>query len=120
MSLPTPRLLPEHLHAFLNPGTALGSTSARTVRILGTVTALRGEYATITCGNHGDVTLVLNRDSHLQMGRMVDVVGKVIEVDGAVAIRVLGAVDCGDPKDIDYKIYENVVDVTHRFKEIFY
>lgn len=83
MSLPTPRLLPEHLHAFLNPGTTVGaSTGARTVRILGAVSALRGEYATITCGNHGDVNLVLNRDSHLQMGRMVDVVGKVVEAEG--------------------------------------
>lgn len=49
---------------------------------MGTVSALRGEFATITCGNHGDVNLVLNRDSHLQMGRVVDVVGKVVEAEG--------------------------------------
>ncbi|EEH09987.1 ssDNA binding protein Ssb3 [Histoplasma capsulatum var. duboisii H88] len=117
MSLPTPRLLPEHLHAFL-PGPNISGPS--TIRILGTVTALRGEHATINCGNHGDVTLILNREAHLQLGRMVDVVGKVTQLDGGLAVRVLNAVDCGDPKEIDYKIYEQVVEVTHRVKEIFY
>ena len=56
---------------------------------MGAVSALRGEYATITCGNHGDVNLVLNRDSHLQMGRMVDVVGKVVEADGVGLLDLL-------------------------------
>ncbi|PGH11256.1 hypothetical protein AJ79_04991 [Helicocarpus griseus UAMH5409] len=117
MSLSTPRLLPEHLHAFV-PGPS--HPGPNTIRILGTVTSLRGEHATITCGSHGDVTLILNRESHLQMGRMVDVVGRVTQVEGGLGVRILGAVDCGDPKDIDYKVYEQVVDVTHRFKEIFY
>ncbi|PGH05146.1 hypothetical protein AJ80_08382 [Polytolypa hystricis UAMH7299] len=116
MSLSTPRLLPEHLHAFA----PAPHKSARTVRILGTVSSLRGEHASITCGSHGEVTLVLNRDSHIQMGRVVDVIGKVVEVEGGLGVRVLGAADCGDPKDVDYKIYEELVDVTHRFKEIFY
>ncbi|KKZ63606.1 hypothetical protein EMCG_02047 [[Emmonsia] crescens] len=117
MSLSTPRLLPEHLHAFV-PGPSHSGPS--TIRILGAVTALHGDHATITCGNHGDVTLILNREAHLQVGRMVDVVGKVTQVEGGLGVRVLGAVDCGDPNDIDYKIYEQVVDVTHRLKEIFY
>ena len=76
MSLQTPRILPSHLHAF----------PMKTVRILGTVSALRGETATITCGSDGDVTLVLKADSHLQMGKLVEVVGKVAEVDGG-AVR---------------------------------
>ncbi|KAK2778451.1 hypothetical protein FQN53_001783 [Emmonsiellopsis sp. PD_33] len=117
MSLSTPRVLPEHLHAFVPGPTHSGPN---TVRILGTVTALRGEHATISCGSHGDVTLILNRDSHLQMGRVVDVVGKVAQVDGGLGIRVLGAADCGEPGQVDYKIYEQVVDVTHRVKGIFY
>jgi hypothetical protein len=83
MSLPTPRLLPEHLHAFLNPSRP--GTGQPTIRILGAVSSLRGETATITCGTHGDVNLILNRDSHLQMGRMVDVVGKLVEGEGGVS-----------------------------------
>ncbi|EEH40484.1 hypothetical protein PAAG_02539 [Paracoccidioides lutzii Pb01] len=117
MSLSTPRLLPEHLHAFVPGPSHQGPT---TIRILGTVSALRGEYATITCGSHGDVTLILNRESHVQLGRMVDVVGRVTQVEGSLGVRVLAVVDCGDPKDIDYQIYEQVVDVTHQVKEIFY
>lgn len=74
MSLQTPRILPSHLHAF----------SSKTVRVLGTVSALRGDTATITCGTNGDITLVLKADSHLQMGKLVEVVGKVTELDGSV------------------------------------
>lgn len=83
MSLQTPRVLPSHLHAF-HPSSNSGGArpSTQTVRLLGTVTALRGETATITCGNHGDVTLLLKPDSHLQMGKLVEVVGKVTELDG--------------------------------------
>lgn len=82
MSLVTPRILPEHLREFLNVNAGPSARGPSAVRILGKVTSLRGEAATITCGSHGDVTLVLNRDSHLQMDKMVDVVGKVVEVDG--------------------------------------
>lgn len=73
MSLQTPRVLPSHLHAF---------SGSKTVRILGTVSALHGETAVITCGSHGDVTLLLKPDSHLQMGKLVDIVGKVTDLDG--------------------------------------
>ena|SRR5215471_1575144 len=83
MSLQTPRVLPEHLHAFLAP-TGATTRTTHAVRLLGTITSLRGDKATITCGNHGDVTLVLNPDSHLQMGRLVEVVGKVVQVEGQV------------------------------------
>jgi Replication factor A protein 3 len=80
MSIQTPRILPSHLHAF-HPSSA-HSRTANTVRLLGTVTALRGETAIITCDSHGDVTLQLKADSHLQMGRLVEVVGKVVVLDG--------------------------------------
>ncbi|KKK19997.1 hypothetical protein ARAM_007052 [Aspergillus rambellii] len=99
MSLQTPRILPSHLHAF-NPSTA-GPRSPPPVRILGTVTALRGDTATITCGNHGDVTLILKTDSHLQMGKLVEVVGKVTELENGqgLGIRVLATTDWGNPAD---------------------
>lgn len=80
MSLQTPRILPAHLNAF-HPSSG-GSRSTHTVRILGTVSGLRGDTATITCGNNGDVTLILKPDSHLKMGTMIEVVGKVADLDG--------------------------------------
>lgn len=87
MSLQTPRILPAHLNAF-HPSSS-GPRSTHTVRLLGTVTALRGDTATIACGNNGDVTLILKPDSHLQMGKLVEVVGKVADLEGGqVCIRV--------------------------------
>ena len=80
MSLQTPRILPSHLHAF-HPTTGSSRTTS-TVRLLGTVSALRGDTATVTCGNQGDVTLILKPDSHLQMGKLVEVVGKVADLEG--------------------------------------
>ncbi|KZZ86754.1 Replication factor A protein 3 [Ascosphaera apis ARSEF 7405] len=116
MSLSTPRILPEHLHNF----TSSNRSTPNTVRILGTVSSVRGEHATISCGSHGDVTVVLNRDTHIQVGRVVDIVGKVIDIEGNLGIMILGAVDCGDSSSIDYKIYENLVNATHTHKKIFY
>ncbi|GAQ42617.1 hypothetical protein AtubIFM55763_008210 [Aspergillus tubingensis] len=120
MSLQTPRILPSHLHAFHPSST--GPRTSHTVRILGTVTALRGDTATMTCGNHGDVTLILKPDSHLQMGKLVEIIGKVADLDNGsgVGIRVLGSTDWGSPADCDYKIYEHVVNATHKLKPIFY
>ncbi|KAI1958412.1 hypothetical protein LOZ58_005144 [Ophidiomyces ophidiicola] len=117
MSLTTPRILPEHLHAFLPTPTNRNPTAAR---ILGSVSELHGETATLSCPGHGNVTLLLSRDSHLQVGKMSDIVGKVVEIEGATGIRVLGASDCGETSDMDYKLYEKVVEMTHRFKDIFY
>ncbi|EEP80162.1 conserved hypothetical protein [Uncinocarpus reesii 1704] len=117
MALTTPRILPGHLHAFLPSPT---NRTPNAVRIFGVVAKLHGETATLSCPNHGEVTLVLSRDSHLQVGKMFDVVGKVVEIEGGAGIRVLGAVDCGNPNECDYKIYEHVVEMTHRFKDVFY
>ena len=86
MSLQTPRVLPAHLHAF-HPSS--GANSTHTIRLLGTVSALHGDTATITCGGNGDVTLVLRPDSHLQMGKLVEVVGKVMDLEGGVCFPSL-------------------------------
>jgi hypothetical protein len=70
------------------------------VRLLGTVTALRGDTASIICGSHGEVTLILKPDSHLQMGKLVEVVGKVAEVpEGGLGVKVLATTDWGNPAD---------------------
>ncbi|KAL5343122.1 replication factor A protein 3 [Aspergillus crustosus] len=120
MSLQTPRILPSHLHAF-SPSSH-SPRSPPPVRLLGTVTSLRGDTATITCGNHGEVTLILKPDSHLQMGKLVEVVGKVADLENGqgLGVRVLATTDWGSPSSCDYKIYEKTVDVTHRLKPIFY
>lgn len=98
MSLQTPRIMPDQLHSF-HPNSA-GQRTPHTVRILGTVSALHGDTATVTCGNHGDVTLILKPDSHLQMGKLIEVVGKVTDVDGGkLGLRVLGTTDWGNPAD---------------------
>jgi len=54
-SLATPRILPAHLQAF-----APGSSAHNTVRMLGTITTVSGDQATLTCGTDA-VTILLNR-----------------------------------------------------------
>jgi replication factor A3 len=78
--LSTPRLTSPHLEHFTN----------RTIRLTGRVTQLRGELATLD--SDGAVTAHLNRDAHLTVGNMVEVVGKV---NGDLSIRVLNATDLG-------------------------
>lgn len=95
MSLQTPRVLPAHLHAF-HPSSA-GGRSTSTVRLLGTVSALHGDTATITCGGNGDVTLALRPDSHLQMGKLVEVVGKVMDLEGGVCYVISFFCFCFSP-----------------------
>lgn len=84
MSLQTPRILPSHLHAFHPSG-----ASSNTVRILGTVTALHGNTGTLTCGTNGDVTLILKSDARLQVGKLVEIVGKVADLEGGQVCSTL-------------------------------
>lgn len=53
-SMSTPRILPAHLHAFA-PGKPVN-----TVRMLGQLTNVNGEQATLTCGSDA-VTIILGR-----------------------------------------------------------
>ncbi|OKP10725.1 hypothetical protein PENSUB_4028 [Penicillium subrubescens] len=48
------------------------------------------------------------------------IVQELILSPQGLGIRVLGTTDWGNPSDCDYKIYEQVVEATHRFKSIFY
>ena len=52
------------------------------IRDSGTITALHGNTGTLTCGNNGDVTLMLKPDGRLQVGKLVEVVGKVADLEG--------------------------------------
>ena len=60
------------------------------MRIIGKVTQLRGEQATID--SDGNVTAHLNRDSHLTVGHAVEIVGKVNQ---DLSVKVLKATDMG-------------------------
>ncbi|ETN41758.1 uncharacterized protein HMPREF1541_03695 [Cyphellophora europaea CBS 101466] len=119
-SISTPRILPSHLHAF-GPS-AHPSTS--TVRLLGIITTVAGDQATLTCGSDA-ATIILNRDSHLQVNAMYEIVGKVINLDGGhgLGVRVLSSTEW--PKNErgelpDIKLFEAVVDATHKCRSIFY
>lgn len=78
-TIQTPRILPQHLPAF-HPSQA-GPHTSYTVRILGTVTALNGANGTLTCGNNGDVPLMLKSEGRLQVGKLFEVIGKVSELE---------------------------------------
>ncbi|KAI9757627.1 MAG: hypothetical protein M1815_000561 [Lichina confinis] len=101
--LASPRINAQYLSSFQN----------QTVRIVGRVTQLRGEQATIDAA--GSVTVFLNRDSHLTLHNAVEIVGKV---NPDLSVKVLVATDFGDK--LDFNTANAVVDVTHRYKEIFY
>ncbi|CAG8950219.1 hypothetical protein HYFRA_00008457 [Hymenoscyphus fraxineus] len=103
--LSTPRILAPHLDSF----------TSRTVRLVGRVTQLRGDRATIDCG--GNMTAILNRDAHLTVGHAVEIVGKV---NGDLSVKVLRSTDLGREGAIDFEAVNAVVDATHRCKEIFY
>ncbi|KAL8998289.1 MAG: hypothetical protein Q9169_002603 [Polycauliona sp. 2 TL-2023] len=99
----TPRINARYLESFTNS----------TVRILGKVTSLRGESATIDA--NGSVQLHLNRDAHLTLNSAVEVIGKV---QPDLSVKVFQASDFGS--NIDFNAVEAVVDATHRYKDIFY
>ncbi|KAH0264183.1 hypothetical protein KCU91_g12230, partial [Aureobasidium melanogenum] len=91
----------------------LEQSTHRTVRILGKVTQLRGEEATIDAG--GQINVHLNRESHLTVNHAVEIIGKV---QADLSVRVLTSTDFGD--NIDFSLADAVVDATHRYNEIFY
>ncbi|KAI4243334.1 MAG: hypothetical protein L6R40_003506 [Gallowayella cf. fulva] len=94
----TPRINARYLESFTNS----------TVRILGRVTSLRGESATIDA--NGSV-----QDAHLTLNNAVEIIGKV---QPDLSVKVFQAMDFGS--NIDFNAVEAVVDATHRYKEIFY
>ncbi len=66
-----------------------------------------------------------HRDCHVSVGSLYEVVGKVTNIEGGhgLGIRVLSSTEWPRNKNgklPDLKLYEAVVDVTHRYKNIFY
>ncbi|KAI5205021.1 hypothetical protein E4T39_03133 [Aureobasidium subglaciale] len=80
----------------------------RTVRILGKVTQLRGEEATIDAG--GQINVHLNREAHLTLNHAVELIGKV---QADLSVRVLTSTDFGDNigmhRSFDFAILSSAV-----------
>ncbi|KAL2203344.1 replication factor A protein 3 [Sarocladium strictum] len=100
--LSTPRINARYLDSF----------TGKLVMIWGKVTQLRGEQATID--SDGAVNVLLNRESHLANGNIVQVIGKV---NPDLTVKVLSSRDLGS--DVDMTLYNHVVDVTHKHRIIF-
>ena len=80
----TPRITSQYLDTFTN----------RTIRLIGKVTQLRGDHATLD--SDGIVTVNLGADAHLTVGNAVEIVGKVNQ---DLSIRVLKATDMGRDRE---------------------
>ncbi|KFH43678.1 Replication factor A protein-like protein [Hapsidospora chrysogenum ATCC 11550] len=125
--LSTPRITAPYLDNFVG----------RHVLLMGKVTQLRGDEATID--SDGAVTVSLNRDAHLANGNVAQVIGKV---NPDLSIKVLSCKDLGPnvarsdsrseanpphdalalidtPSSLDLGLYASVVEVTHQHKSIF-
>ncbi len=79
-SISTPRLTSPYLDSF----------TSRTVRLVGRVTQLRGDTATID--SDGNVTVQLNHEAHLKVGNCCEIIGKVNQ---DLSVKVLKATDLG-------------------------
>ncbi|KAI0166871.1 replication factor A protein 3 [Hypoxylon sp. FL1284] len=90
----------------------MDSYVGRNVIIVGKVLQLRGDTAFLEAD--GQVQAQLNRDSHLMVGNGAQIIGKV---NPDLSIKVLNATDLGN--NVDFQLSQNVVDVTHQFKDIF-
>ncbi|PNY29306.1 Uncharacterized protein TCAP_00775 [Tolypocladium capitatum] len=100
--LSSPRITAQYLDSFVG----------RLVTIVGRVTQLRGDQATLDAD--GTVTVVLNRDAHLTNGNAVQIIGKV---NPDLSIKVLSSRDLG--AGVDFGLCAAVVEATHRHKDIF-
>ncbi|KAH7144891.1 replication factor A protein 3-domain-containing protein [Fusarium sp. MPI-SDFR-AT-0072] len=100
--LSTPRITAAYLDNFVG----------KVVMLVGKVTQLRGEQATLD--SEGTVTVLLNRDAHLTNGNAVQVIGKV---NPDLSIKVLTSRDLGT--GVDFGLYSSVVQATHKHPSIF-
>ncbi|KAG5665398.1 hypothetical protein KAF25_009523 [Fusarium avenaceum] len=108
--LATPRITAAYLDNFVG----------RVVMLVGKVTQLRGDQATLD--SEGTVTVLLNRDAHLSNGNAVQVIGKV---NPDLSIKVLTSRDLGagvgkyQSSFCHFALYSSVVQATHKHQSIF-
>ncbi|KAH9901834.1 replication factor A protein 3 [Xylariomycetidae sp. FL2044] len=84
----------------------------RNVIVVGKVLQLRGDSAIIDA--EGQITVMLNRETHLTSGNGAQIIGKV---NPDLSIKVYNALDVGN--NVDYQVAQAVVNVTHQCREIF-
>lgn len=89
----TPRILPCHLPAFHPSNTG---SHTYNVRILGTITALQGGNGVLTCGPYGEIAIVLKPDARLQVGKLVELMGKVVDSDNNQVCFICSPATSGD------------------------
>ncbi|KKO98650.1 hypothetical protein THAR02_09235 [Trichoderma harzianum] len=82
------------------------------VTIVGKVTQLRGDQATIDAD--GVVTILLNREAHLVHGNAAQVIGKV---NPDLSIKALSTRDVGP--GVDMTLCSAVAELTHQHRDIF-
>ncbi|ATY59421.1 DNA replication factor A subunit Ssb3 [Cordyceps militaris CM01] len=98
----SPRITAPNLDAFVN----------KHVSIVGKVTQLRGDQATIDAD--GTVTILLNREAHLTNGNAALFIGKV---NPDLSIKALSSRDVG--ANVDMGLCSQVAEVTQRYKALF-
>ncbi|KAI9890410.1 MAG: hypothetical protein M1814_004196 [Vezdaea aestivalis] len=107
MSDVTPRVTASYLSNF---------TSQPAVRMVGQVTALAGDTATVD--SQGSVQVQLTRDSHLSVGQYYEFIGKVVNLGGGLGLKVMSVCDWGS--NIDMNLVAAVVEISHKYHEIHY
>ncbi|PWW79491.1 replication factor A protein 3 [Tuber magnatum] len=85
----------------------------RTIRLVGKVTDIHGDKATLE--SSGVIVVHVDRDSNLKLGNAVEVVARVNQ---DLSIKVLSSSDFGN--NLDMKVYEELVGICQQHKEIFY
>ncbi|EON97600.1 putative dna replication factor a subunit ssb3 protein [Phaeoacremonium minimum UCRPA7] len=90
----------------------LDSYVGRNVMLVGKVTQLRGDSATLDAD--GNVTALLNPEAHLATGNAAQIIGKV---NPDLSIKALSSLDLGS--GVDIPLYQTVVEVSHQYKELF-
>ncbi|GAP91412.2 putative replication factor A protein 3 [Rosellinia necatrix] len=101
-SVSTPRITASMLDSYVG----------QNVIIVGKVMQLRGDSALLDA--NGQVNAILNRDTHLIAGNGAQIIGRV---NPDLSVKVYNALELGD--NVDFQIAQNVVDVTHQYKELF-
>ncbi|KAJ8130847.1 hypothetical protein O1611_g2777 [Lasiodiplodia mahajangana] len=94
----------------------LDSYVGQNVIVVGKVMQLRGESALLDA--NGQVTALLNPESHLMAGNAAQIIGRV---NPDLSVKVYNALDLGNnivglP---DFQVAQSVVEVTHQYKDLF-
>ncbi|KAG4301283.1 hypothetical protein PCK1_002593 [Pneumocystis canis] len=103
MDKPTPRINASLCEQFID----------QTVRMIVKVKKLKGDTALVDCS--GLVEIHLNRDSNFIEGNTFEIIGKI---NPDLSVNVLTAINF--EKDIDFEAVDSVVQVSYKYRELFY